>query len=96
MTAHAIEAPKSRYGAFSHIAFTVMWIATTCSLTGVAISDTAVRVRGTAQQGGVVADGSERGHRGLPAQRLAVARRGAGQCGQGGDGGKAIRSASPV
>ena len=41
MTAHAIEAPKSRYGAFSHIAFTVMWIATTCSLTGVAISDTA-------------------------------------------------------
>jgi len=41
LTAHAIEAPKSRYGAFSHIAFTVMWIATTCSLTGVAISDTA-------------------------------------------------------
>ena len=41
MTAHAIETPRSRYGAFSHIAFTVMWVATTCSLTGVAISDTA-------------------------------------------------------
>ena len=41
LTAHAIEAHKSRYGAFSHLAFTVMWIATTCSLTGVAISDTA-------------------------------------------------------
>jgi predicted MFS family arabinose efflux permease len=32
---------KSRYGAFSHLPFTVMWAATTCSLTGVAISDTA-------------------------------------------------------
>ena len=40
MTAHAIEAPKSRLGAFSHLPFAVMWVATTCSLTGVAISDT--------------------------------------------------------
>jgi len=40
LTAHAIEAAKSRYGAFAHLAFTVMWVATTCSLTGVAISDT--------------------------------------------------------
>lgn len=31
----------SRYGAFSHLPFSVMWAATTCSLTGVAISDTA-------------------------------------------------------
>jgi predicted MFS family arabinose efflux permease len=32
---------KDRYGAFSHLPFAVMWTATTCSLTGVAISDTA-------------------------------------------------------
>jgi predicted MFS family arabinose efflux permease len=35
------EPAKSRYGAFSHLPFTVMWAATTLSLTGVAISDTA-------------------------------------------------------
>ena len=32
---------RDRFGAFSHLPFTVMWAATTCSLTGVAISDTA-------------------------------------------------------
>ena len=32
---------RSRYGAFSHLPFVVIWAATTCSLTGVAISDTA-------------------------------------------------------
>ena len=41
MTAVAINPASSRYGAFSHLPFTVMWAATTCSLTGVAISDTA-------------------------------------------------------
>ena len=32
---------RSRFGAFSHLPFSVLWAATTCSLTGVAISDTA-------------------------------------------------------
>ena len=41
MTAVAIKPASSLYGAFSHLPFTVMWAATTCSLTGVAISDTA-------------------------------------------------------
>jgi len=35
-----IERPSSRWGAFSHRPFAVMWVATTCSLTGIAISDT--------------------------------------------------------
>ena len=41
LTAIATKPASSRYGAFSHLPFTVMWAATTCSLTGVAISDTA-------------------------------------------------------
>jgi predicted MFS family arabinose efflux permease len=41
LTSDAIESAGSRYGAFSHLPFAVMWAATTCSLTGVAISDTA-------------------------------------------------------
>jgi len=40
-TRPATKRAGSRYGAFSHLPFTVMWAATTCSLTGVAISDTA-------------------------------------------------------
>src|SRR5947209_3512737 len=35
-----MEKPKSRWGAFSHTPFAVMWVATTLSLTGLAISDT--------------------------------------------------------
>ena len=35
-----IDSPHSRWGAFSHKPFAVMWVATTCSLTGLAISDT--------------------------------------------------------
>ena len=41
MTTHAIGSPHSRLGAFSHTPFAVMWVATTCSFTGLAISDTA-------------------------------------------------------
>ncbi len=36
-----MDSGRSRFGAFSHPAFIVIWAATTCSLTGVAISDTA-------------------------------------------------------
>ena len=35
------DRPYSRWGAFAHAPFVVMWVATTCSLTGLAISDTA-------------------------------------------------------
>jgi predicted MFS family arabinose efflux permease len=41
LTTHAIGSPHSRLGAFSHTPFAVMWVATTCSFTGLAISDTA-------------------------------------------------------
>jgi len=38
---YTIDQPYSRWGAFAHTPFVVMWVATTCSLTGLAISDTA-------------------------------------------------------
>lgn len=41
MKSYSIERPYSRWGAFAHTPFAVMWVATTCSLTGLAISDTA-------------------------------------------------------
>jgi MFS family permease len=41
LTAQSQKPAASRYGAFSHLPFSVMWVATTLSLTGVAISDTA-------------------------------------------------------
>jgi predicted MFS family arabinose efflux permease len=41
LSSPTINSAGSRYGAFSHVPFAVMWAATTCSLTGVAISDTA-------------------------------------------------------
>ncbi len=41
MTADSLEIPRSRLGAFAHAPFAVIWLATTCSLTGIAISDTA-------------------------------------------------------
>jgi predicted MFS family arabinose efflux permease len=40
-TAEPTDAPPSRWGAFSHLPFSVMWVATTCSLTGIAMADTA-------------------------------------------------------
>ncbi len=40
MTSDTIDRPYSRWGAFAHTPFVVMWLATTCSLTGLAISDT--------------------------------------------------------
>src|SRR5271170_3277705 len=36
-----VAAAAPRWGAFSHTPFAVMWVATTCSFTGLAISDTA-------------------------------------------------------
>jgi len=41
LSSDTIKSASSRYLAFSHVPFTVMWAATTCSLTGVAISDAA-------------------------------------------------------
>ena len=41
MKSYSIDRPYSRWGAFAHTPFVVMWVATTCSLTGLAISDTA-------------------------------------------------------
>jgi predicted MFS family arabinose efflux permease len=41
LTSEAVESSHSPWGAFSHLPFSVIWVATTCSLTGVAISDTA-------------------------------------------------------
>jgi predicted MFS family arabinose efflux permease len=38
---YSTDRPYSRWGAFAHTPFAVMWAATTCSLTGLAISDTA-------------------------------------------------------
>ncbi len=40
MTIAVVDSKPSPWGAFSHVPFTVIWLATTCSLTGVAISDT--------------------------------------------------------
>ena len=40
MTPHTVVQPSSGSGAFSHTPFVVMWVATTVSLTGLAISDT--------------------------------------------------------
>jgi len=40
LTSDTINRPHSRLGAFSHAPFAVMWVATTCSLTGLAVSDT--------------------------------------------------------
>jgi len=40
LTSNPIARPKSSLGAFSHTPFAVMWVATTFSLTGLAISDT--------------------------------------------------------
>ena len=40
MTPQTVVRPSSRSGAFSHTPFVVMWVATTVSLTGLAISDT--------------------------------------------------------
>lgn len=40
MSSHTVVRPSSRSGAFSHTPFVVMWVATTVSLTGLAISDT--------------------------------------------------------
>jgi predicted MFS family arabinose efflux permease len=40
LTSGAIVRGHSPLGAFSHAPFAVMWIATTCSLTGLAVSDT--------------------------------------------------------
>jgi predicted MFS family arabinose efflux permease len=40
MTPDAMDRLDSRLGAFSHVPFAVMWVATTFSLTGLAISDT--------------------------------------------------------
>ena len=41
MKGYSIDRRDSRWGAFAHTPFVVMWVATTCSLTGLAISDTA-------------------------------------------------------
>jgi predicted MFS family arabinose efflux permease len=41
LKSYSIDRPSSRLGPFAHIPFAVMWVATTCSLTGLAISDTA-------------------------------------------------------
>jgi predicted MFS family arabinose efflux permease len=41
LKSYSIDRPASRWGAFAHMPFAVMWVATTCSLTGLAISDTA-------------------------------------------------------
>jgi predicted MFS family arabinose efflux permease len=41
LESYSIDRPNSRWGAFAHTPFLVMWVATTCSLTGLAISDTA-------------------------------------------------------
>jgi predicted MFS family arabinose efflux permease len=40
LTPHTVVRPSSGSGAFSHTPFVVMWVATTVSLTGLAISDT--------------------------------------------------------
>ena len=40
-TADPIGTPRSRFGAFGHPAFAVIWIASTFALTGIAMSDTA-------------------------------------------------------
>jgi predicted MFS family arabinose efflux permease len=40
LTSDTMDRPYSRLGAFSHAPFAVMWVATTLSLTGLAISDT--------------------------------------------------------
>jgi predicted MFS family arabinose efflux permease len=40
LTSDAMVRPYSRWGAFSHAPFAVIWVATTFSLTGLAISDT--------------------------------------------------------
>jgi predicted MFS family arabinose efflux permease len=40
LASETVARPQSRFGAFSHAPFAVMWVATTFSLTGLAISDT--------------------------------------------------------
>ena len=41
LAAEPDQAPRSRVGAFSNLPFSVMWVATTLSLTGIAMADTA-------------------------------------------------------